>query len=161
MLELAPVFDRSLFWRKVDQTKAPIALRRMSSRELLDYQTYFLESQYDSNAPPHENLVASEHLTWLQSEFDRRRHNRTQLIAGAGIVVTVVGILVGQCRYRANTQVTTPPQARTSVAAPPPPTAPTLQQIPEAPSTVSPTPTPTPTPTKHSRKSRRSQSTPE
>jgi hypothetical protein len=155
------MFDRSVFWRKVDQTKTPRALRRMSSRELQDYQTYFLESQYDYNAPPHDNLVASEHLTWLQSEFDRRRHNRTQLIAGAGIVVTVLGILVGQCRYRANTQVTSPPQARTSVAPPTTPTASTLQQMPIAPSTVSPTPTPTPTPTRHSRKSRRSQSTPE
>jgi hypothetical protein len=155
------VFDRSLFWRKVDQTKTPRALRRMSSRELQDYQIYFLESQYDHNAPPQENLVASEHLTWLQSEFDRRRHNRTQLIAGAGIVVTILGILVGQCRYRANMQVTTPPQARTSVAPAATPTAPTPEQVPTAPSTVSPTPTPTPTPTRRSRKSRRSQSTPE
>ena len=142
--------DRDLFWIKVDETK-PDKLAGFSPQKLREYQNYFLEVQVDPTLPPHELAAASERLTLLRSEFDlrscRRQRRETQMLAGIGIALAIVGFFVGQCRDRANTHLATPPQPRTNAALPTPSTTPAPQPTSTPVPTVSVTPSATPTPT--------------
>jgi hypothetical protein len=94
--------DRSSFWRMVDRTK-PNKLRAFADSELRDCENYFLEIQSDSTLPPNDIITASERLTLLRSELDRRHgdaeHRQTQRLArwaiGVGVLSLAVAIVIG------------------------------------------------------------------
>jgi type IV secretory pathway VirB10-like protein len=79
----------------VDRTK-PSKLRVFAESELRDCEDYFLEIQADSMLPPNEIITASERLTLIRSEIDRRhsdaRHEQTQRLARWAIGIGIVGI---------------------------------------------------------------------
>ena len=87
--------DRSNFWKMVDRTK-PGKLRVFAESELRDCEDYFSEIQSDSMLPPNEIITASERLTLIRSEIDRRRrdarHEQTQRLARWAIRIGIVGI---------------------------------------------------------------------
>ena len=87
--------DRSNFWKMVDRTK-PSKLRVFAESELRDCEDYFSEIQADSMRPPNEIITASERLTLIRSEIDRRhsdaRHEQTQRLARWAIGIGIVGI---------------------------------------------------------------------
>jgi len=88
--------DRSNFWKMVDRTK-PSKLRVFAESELRDCEDYFSEIQADSMLPPNEIITASERLTLIRSEIDRRhsdaRHEQTQRLARWAIGIGIVGIV--------------------------------------------------------------------
>jgi len=87
--------DRSNFWKMVERTK-PSKLRVFAESELRDCEDYFSEIQADSMLPPNEIITASERLTLIRSEIDRRhsdaRHKQTQRLARWAIGIGIVGI---------------------------------------------------------------------
>ena len=140
------MFDRILFWEKVDETKRP-ELRRLSHRKLRDYQTYFLESLYDRNAPGHENLVASQHLALLRNEMQERQGRKILFWARwaviTAVVVPIAVVLIAEIDFstlfRAKaSQSPTPsptqslPLGETPTATEPPSEAPTVSPTPSA-----------------------------
>jgi hypothetical protein len=139
------VLDRILFWDKVDETKRPEQLRRLSYRKLRDYQTYFLESQYDRNAPGHENLVASQHLALLRNEMQERQGRKILFWARwaviAAVVVPIAVVRIAEIDFsrllRAKaSQSPTPsptqslPLGETPTATEPPPESPIVSETP-------------------------------
>jgi hypothetical protein len=94
--------DPSSFWKMVDRTK-PDKLRAYADSEVRDCQDYFLEIQSDSTLSPTEIIAASERLTLLRSELDRRHadaeHRQTQRLArwaiGIGVLSLAVAIVIG------------------------------------------------------------------
>jgi hypothetical protein len=169
--------DRSNFWKIVDRTK-PSKLRVLAESELRDCQEYFSEIQSDSTLPPNEVITASERLTLIHSEIDRRHadanHGRTQRLArwaiAAGMLSLAVAIISGvtQCFANKPSRENWPAAIESPVVAPLTPTqlataAPTLPitpppATPELTATSAGTavtsPTPSPTPTEQRRKSR-------
>jgi len=89
--------DRSNFWKMVERTK-PSKLRVYAESELRDCEHYFLGIQSDSTLPPNEIITASERLTLIHSEIDRRhsdaRHAQTQRLARWAIGIGILGIFV-------------------------------------------------------------------
>ena len=79
----------------VDRTK-PSKLRVFAESELRDCEDYFSEIQADSMLPPNEIITASERLTLIHSEIDRRRsdarYEQTQRLARWAIGIGIVGI---------------------------------------------------------------------
>ena len=94
-LETGIMADRSNFWKMVDRTK-PSKLRVFAESELRDCEDYFSEIQGDPMLPPNEIITASERLTLIRSEIDRRhsdaRHEQTQRLARWAIGIGIVGI---------------------------------------------------------------------
>jgi hypothetical protein len=86
----------------VDRTK-PDKLRAYADSEVRDCQNYFLEIQSNSTLSPTEIIAASERLTLLRSELDRRHgdaeHRQTQRLArwaiGVGVLSLAVAIVIG------------------------------------------------------------------
>jgi hypothetical protein len=170
--------DRSNFWKLVDRTK-PSKLRVLAESELRDCQEYFLEIQSDSTLPPNEVITASERLTLIRSEIDRRHadanHGRTQRLArwaiAAGMLSLAVASISGvtQCLANKRSRENWHAEIESPVVATPTPT----QLATVAPAlTITPTPgtpdvtatptganvtasTPSPTPTEQRRKKRR------
>jgi hypothetical protein len=79
----------------VERTK-PSKLRVFAESELRDCEDYFLGIQSDSTLPPNEIITASERLTLIHSEIDRRhsdaRHAQTQRLARWAIGIGILGI---------------------------------------------------------------------
>jgi hypothetical protein len=94
--------DPASFWKMVDRTK-PDKLRAYADSEVRDCQNYFLEIQSNSTLSPTEIIAASERLTLLRSELDRRHadaeHRRTQRLArwaiGVGVFSLAAAIVIG------------------------------------------------------------------
>ena len=174
--------DRSNFWKMVDRTK-PSKLRVFAESELRDCEDYFSEIQADSMLPPNEIITASERLTLIRSEIDRRhsdaRHEQTQRLARWAIGIGIVGIfsavvaIVFGIANRPTPQhvlaVTTDATQTPAVIPPTPATLPTttplLTTTPTPAALLTTTPTPaasptmsvvsTPTPTTQQKKTRR------
>ncbi len=168
--------DRSNFWKMVDRTK-PSKLRVFAESELRDCEDYFSEIQADSMLPPNEIITASERLTLIRSEIDRRhsdaRHEQTQRLARWAIGIGIVGILsavvaiVFGIANRPTPQhvpaVATEATQTAAVIAPTPAALPTTTPTPAALLTTTPTPAAsptmsvvsTPTPTAQQKKTRR------
>jgi hypothetical protein len=129
--------DPSSFWKMVERTK-PTRLRAYADSELRDCENYFLEIQSNSTLAPTEIIAASERLTLLRSELDRRHgdaeHRQTQrlarwaIAAGMGSVTAVIVLAIAQ--YLANG----PPRENSPAAI-------------ETPTVPTPTPTASPLPT--------------
>ena len=146
----------------VDRTK-PSKLRVFAESELRDCEDYFSEIQADSMLPPNEIITASERLTLIHSEIDRRRsdarHEQTQRLAlwaiGIGIVgifSAVVAIVFGIANRSIPQHVpaaATETAQTTAVILPTPAALPTTTPTPAALPTTTPTPAalPTTTPT--------------
>ena len=168
--------DRSNFWKMVDRTK-PSKLRVFAESELRDCEDYFSEIQADSMLPPNEIITASERLTLIRSEIDRRhsdaRHEQTQRLARYAIGIGIVGIfsavvaIVFGIANRPTPQhvpaVATEATQTAAVIAPTPAALPTTTPTPAALLTTTPTPAAsptmsvvsTPTPTAQQKKTRR------
>ena len=168
--------DRSNFWKMVDRTK-PSKLRVFAESELRDCEDYFSEIQADSMLPPNEIITASERLTLIRSEIDRRhsdaRHEQTQRLARWAIGIGIVGIfsavvaIVFGIANRPTLQhvpaVATEATQTAAVIAPTPAALPTTTPTPAALLTTTPTPAAsptmsvvsTPTPTTQQKKTRR------
>ena len=94
--------DPSSFWKMVERTK-PDKLRAYADSEVRDCQNYFLEIQSNSMLSPTEIIAASERLTLLRSELDRRHadaeHRQTQRLArwaiGVGVLSLAGAIVIG------------------------------------------------------------------
>ena len=143
--------DRSNFWKMVERTK-PSKLRVFAESELRDCEDYFLEIQADSMLPPNEIITASERLTLIRSEIDRRhsdaRHGQTQRLARLAIGIGIIGIFSAvvaivfgianrptpQHVPAASTEATQTP----AVIAPTPAASPTTTPTPAASPTMSP-----------------------
>ncbi|MFZ3376636.1 MAG: hypothetical protein WA183_13885, partial [Chthoniobacterales bacterium] len=120
LLKCPPVAGLEDFWTNYNATP-PAEIRRMSPERLHFYHDYFSEIRLELRGRGEKYTdSAANRLDLLRSEIARRhsnrRHTQTQWIAGFGIVVTVLGILVGQCRHRADMPLATPPQPHTSAA---------------------------------------------
>jgi hypothetical protein len=139
--------DPSSFWKMVDRTK-PAKLRAYADSELRDCENYFLEIQSNSTLAPTEIIAASERLTLLRSELDRRHadaeHRQTQRLArwaiGVGALSLAVAIVVGisQILARRPARENWPAAIETPIVATPAPI--------ETPTVVTPTPSASPSP---------------
>ena len=160
----------------VDRTK-PSKLRVFAESELRDCEDYFSEIQADSMLPPNEIITASERLTLIRSEIDRRhsdaRHEQTQRLARWAIGIGIVGIFSAVVAIVFGIANRSIPQhvpaaatetAQTPAVIPPTPAAlPTTTPTPAALLTTTPTPAAAPamsvvstrTPTTKQKKTRR------
>jgi hypothetical protein len=129
------------FWAWVTAIDSHEKLRALKLRQLREYQRYFVEVQYERLEPADEK-AAQIHLTRLQQEIDRRSHSWTQWLAGTGVALTAIGLVVGFVRCRADMQSATS-QSQTSPALP---TTPSMLTQPPSP-TQQPTPMQQPTQT--------------
>src|SRR5262245_10662545 len=159
--------DRSNFWKMVNRTK-PGKLRVFGDSELRDCLDYFSEIQSDSTVPANEMITASERLTLIRSEIDRRhadaKHGRTQRLASWAIAVGMVSLAVaitsGVAQYLASKTIHDNLPTTITVVTPAPSELPTLTPAsaatpsavmieltatPNVPAVITPTPIPTPT----------------
>jgi hypothetical protein len=139
--------DPSSFWKMVERTK-PDKLRAYADSEVRDCQNYFLEIQSNSMLSPTEIIAASERLTLLRSELDRRHadaeHRQTQRLArwaiGVGVLSLAAAIGIGISQILARR-----PAREDWSAAIGAPTAATPAAI-ETPTVATPTPSASPSP---------------
>jgi hypothetical protein len=158
--------DSSSFWKMVDRTK-PDKLRAYAESELRDCENYFLEIQSDSTLAPTEIIAASERLTLLRSELDRRHgdaeHRQTQRLArwaiGVGVLslAAAIGIGISQILARRSAREDWPAAIETPTVVTPTPSAspsPAQKATPSSPA-ASPTALPKAKPTSKKAKTKR------
>jgi hypothetical protein len=131
----------------VERTK-PDKLRAYADSEVRDCQNYFLEIQSNSMLSPTEIIAASERLTLLRSELDRRHadaeHRQTQRLArwaiGVGVLSLAGAIVIGISQILARRPAREDWSATTGT-----PTVATPAAI-ETPTVATPTPSASPSP---------------